>query len=46
LILTKSLWLHCQAFYCTNKKGNCEKIFFFVIPLSTHRPVTTKNPEK
>ena len=21
----------CQTFYCTNEKGKCEKIFFFVI---------------
>jgi hypothetical protein len=21
----------CQAFYCTNEKGKCEKIFFFII---------------
>ena len=29
----------CQAFYCTNEKGKCEKV-------STHRPVTTKNTGK
>ena len=38
----------CQTFYCTNEKGKCEKNFFFCnyrsrLPLSTHRPVTTKN---
>ena len=21
----------CQAFYCTNEKGKCEKNYFFVI---------------
>ena len=32
LIFTISLWLDsCQAFYCTNEKGKCEKNFFFVI---------------
>ena len=41
----------CQTFYCTNKKGECEKNYFFCnyrsgLPLSTHRPVTTKNTEK
>ena len=40
----------CQAFYCTNEKGKCEQIFFCNyrsgLPLSTHRPVTTKNTEK
>ena len=40
----------CQAFYCTSEKGKCEKIFFCNyrsgLPLSTHRPVTTKNTGK
>ena len=22
----------CQAFFCTNQKGKCDKNFFFVIP--------------
>ena len=38
---------YCQAFYYTNEKGKCEKNFFCNylsgLPLSTHRPVTTKN---
>ena len=38
----------CQPFYCTNEKGKCENNLFFRnsrsgLPLSTHRPVTTKN---
>ena len=41
----------CQAFYCTNEKGKCEKNLFLCnfrsgLPLSTHRPVTTKNNVK
>ena len=40
----------CQAFYCTNEKGKCEKIFFcnyrLGLSLSTHRLVTTKNTGK
>ena len=40
----------CQAFYCTNEKGKCEKILFCNygsgLSLSTHRPVTTKNTGK
>ena len=41
----------CQAFYCTNEKGKCEKIFcccnyWSGLSLSTHRPVTTKNMGK
>jgi hypothetical protein len=41
----------CQTFYCTNEKGKCEKNCFFCnyrsgLPLSTHRPVTTKNTGK
>ena len=40
----------CQAFYCTNEKGNCEKNFFCNyrsgLSLSTHRPVKTKNTGK
>ena len=40
----------CQAFYCTNEKGKCEKNRFFCnyrsgLSLSTHRPMTTKNTE-
>ena len=37
----------CQAFYCTNEKGKCEKNFFCNyrsgLSLSSQRPVTTKN---
>jgi hypothetical protein len=38
----------CQIFYCTNEKWKCEKNILFCnyrwgLPLSTHRPVTTKN---
>ena len=42
----------CQTFYCTNEKGKCEKNCFFFcnyrsrLPLSTHRPVITKNTGK
>ena len=40
----------CQAFYCTNEKGKCEKNFFCNyqsgLPFSTHQPVTTKNMGK
>ena len=41
----------CQALYCTNEKGKYEKNVFFCnyrsgLSLSTHRPVTTKNPGK
>ena len=40
----------CQAFYCTDEKRKCEKNFFCDyrsrLPLSTHRPVTTKNTGK
>ena len=41
----------CQTFYCTNEKGKCEKNCFLCnyrsgLPLSTHRPVTTKNKGK
>ena len=43
----------CQTFYCTNEKGKCEKNWVFFccnyrsrLPLSTHRPVTTKNTGK
>ena len=40
----------CQAFYCTNEKGKCEKNFFCnyrsELPVGTHRPVTTKNTGK
>ena len=42
----------CQAFHCTNEKEKCEKIFFLNfyyrsgLPLSAHRPVTTKNMGK
>ena len=40
----------CQTFYCTNEKGKWEKNFFCNyrsgLPLSTHRPVTTKNTGK
>ena len=36
----------CQAFYCTDEKRKCEKNCFCNnrsrLPLSTHRPVTTK----
>ena len=40
----------CQALYCTNEKGKCEKNFFCNyqsgLPLSKHRPVTTENTGK
>ena len=41
----------CQTFYCTNEKGKWENICFGCnyrsgLPLSTHRPVTTKNTGK
>ena len=43
----------CQTFYCTNEKGieSVRRFFFFCnyrsgLPLSTHRPVTTKNTGK
>jgi hypothetical protein len=43
--ITMTSW---QTFYCTNEKGKCEKNCFLCnyrsgLPLSTHRPVTTKN---
>ena len=34
----------CQAFYCTIEKGKCN--YRSGLPLSTHRPVTTKNMRK
>jgi hypothetical protein len=40
----------CQALYWTIEKGECAKNFFcnyrLGLSLSTHRPVTTKNPGK
>ena len=39
----------CQAFYCTNEKGKCEKNLFLQLPvriIQEHRPVTTKNTGK
>jgi hypothetical protein len=51
LIFTKSLWLHVKHFIALTKRESVRRIVFFCnyrsrLPLSTHRPVTTKNTEK
>jgi hypothetical protein len=50
LIFTKSLWLHVKHVVALTKRES-EKFFVFCnyrsgLPLSTHRPVTTKNMGK
>jgi hypothetical protein len=52
LIFTKSLWLHVKHFIALTKRESVRRIGFFCcnyrsrLPLSTHRPVTTKNTGK
>ena len=50
LIFTKPLWLHVNHFIALTKRESVRRIFFCNyrsgLPLSTHRPVTTKNTGK
>ena len=51
LIFTKWLWLHVKHFIALTKRESVRRIVFCCnywsgLPLSTHRPVTTKNTGK
>ena len=48
-MFTKSLRLHVKHFIALTKRESVRRFFFVItirLPLSTHRPVTTKNTGK